>query len=178
MQVRFQDLAWIDAPMPDGSGPVQLAQLPALDDQAFRAFVRFPAGWSRPATGYYPVHEEVFVIEGDLTFNDDAWHAGGYAWIPAHATRRGLRSEQGALVLAWFSGPPRWKCGVSPTASQEAMTTIASWQSIPAVEIGGMPQTHVLRDTGDHRTWVTRANPSIVFQRPVERFSIDDRSWQ
>ncbi|MFM9882828.1 MAG: hypothetical protein ACKVQT_07360, partial [Burkholderiales bacterium] len=42
----------------------------------------------------------------------------------------------------------------------------------------GMPQTHVLRDTGDHRTWVTRANPSIVFQRPVERFSIDDRSWQ
>ena len=46
--------------MPDGSGPVRLAALPVLGDRAFRAFVKFPAGWSRPSTGYYLVDEEVF----------------------------------------------------------------------------------------------------------------------
>ena len=177
MQIRFEDLAWIAAPMPDGSGPVQLAQLPALGDQAFRAFVRFPAGWSRHATGYYPVHEEVFVLEGDLTFNGDTWRAGGYAWIPALASRRGLHAEQGALVLAWFSGPPRWKRGLAPIATREAMKSIASWETVPHGAIVGMPRAHVLRDTDTHRTWVTRATVSSVLADPLERLSISDRAW-
>ncbi len=163
--------------MPDGSGPVQLAQLPALDDQAFRAFVRFPAGWSRPSTGYYLVHEEVFVLEGDLSLNDDTWHAGGYAWIPAHATRRGLHSKQGALVLAWFSGPPRWKRGIAPTATHAVMTSVASWQSIPTVELAGMPQAYVLHDTDHHRTWVTRATPAMTLAILVETLALADRTW-
>lgn len=177
MQIRFQDLAWIDAPMPDGSGAVQLAQLPALDDQAFRAFVRFPAGWSRPSTGYYPVDEEVFVLDGDLTFNEHTWHAGSYGWIPAHSPRRTLRSQGGALVLAWFSGPPRWKRGASPTSTRDVMRSVASWNTIPMVESAGMPNAHVLRDTGLHRTWLTQRTPSIALRFPVEQLLIDDRTW-
>ena len=163
--------------MPDGSGPVQLAQLPALEDQAFRAFVRFPAGWSRPSTGYYLVHEEVFVLEGDLTFNDDTWHADGYAWIPAQATRRGLRSKQGALVLAWFSGPPRWKRGIAPTATRVEVTSTDSWENIPKVEVARMQEAHVLRATDRHRTWVTRATPAMTLPIPVETLALADRTW-
>ena len=140
--------------MPDGSGAVQLAQLPALADQAFRAFVRFPAGWSRSATGYYVEDEEVFVLEGDLTFNEHAWQTGSYSWIPALSPRNTLHSTNGALVFAWFSGPPRWKRGLPAVSAQKLVTSIASWQTMPRVDVDGIVNAHMLRNTDRHRAWV------------------------
>jgi len=101
--------------MPGGSGPVQLALLPRLPDNAFRAFLRFPPGWSRPEAGHYPDPEEFVVLEGELGMNGMTWRAGDYAWIPARCLRRDLQCGPGCLVFAWFAAPPRWIPGPPAT---------------------------------------------------------------
>jgi len=45
--LKLQDLQWRSVPMPGASGPVEVAELPPGADGAFRAYVRFPPGWSR-----------------------------------------------------------------------------------------------------------------------------------
>lgn len=106
-QLAFASLTWREAPMP-GASPVQMALLPKLPDGAFRAFVRFPAGWSRPDVGHYAVAEEFLVLEGGIGLNGRKWKTGELAWIPAWTVRRDLQSASGCLVFAWFGGTPRW----------------------------------------------------------------------
>lgn len=106
-QLAFASLTWREAPMP-GASPVQMALLPKLPDGGFRAFVRFPAGWSRPDVGHYAVAEEFFVLEGELGLNGRTWRVGELAWIQAWTLRKNLQSTSGCLVFAWFGGTPRW----------------------------------------------------------------------
>ena len=109
-QLSFASLTWREAPMP-GATPVQMALLPKLPDGGFRAFVRFPPGWSRPDAGHYAVPEEFLVLEGELNLNGRTWQRGELAWIPAWTPRRDLGSRTGCLVFAWFGGTPRWVPG-------------------------------------------------------------------
>jgi hypothetical protein len=109
-QLSFASLTWREAPMP-GAAPVQMALLPKLPDGGFRAFVRFPPGWSRPDAGHYAVPEEFLVLEGELNLNGRTWQRGELAWIPAWTSRRDLGSRTGCLVFAWFGGTPRWVPG-------------------------------------------------------------------
>jgi hypothetical protein len=106
--------------MPGGSGPVELAMLPRLADGAFRAFVRFPAGWSRPGPGHYPVAEEVLLLEGDLELSGRAFSPGAHAWLPAGWLRTGMRTRAGCLVFAWFAKAPRWIPGESMAVASDA----------------------------------------------------------
>ena len=103
-----------------GATPMQMALLPKLDDGGFRAFVRFPKGWSRPAVGHYAVPEEFIVLQGSLTLNAKTWNAGEHAWIPAFERRHDLASARGCLVFAWFGGTPRWIPG-EPTQPASAI---------------------------------------------------------
>ena len=73
-----------------GATPVQMALLPKLDDGGFRAFVRFPKGWSRPDAGHYAVADEFVVLDGELSLNGETWQRGGHAWVPAFQRRRDL----------------------------------------------------------------------------------------
>ncbi len=167
--IRRDALRFADAPMPGGSGPVQLARLPDLGDGVFRAFVRFPSGWSRPAVGHYPVSEEVFVFEGDLTFNASAWRGQSYGFIPGGITRYRLESSQGATVIAWFGGAPQWKRGPAATASREAMTSIVRWQQVPA---------HRLRGTADApMAWIEPTAQPLTAARDMECVSLADQTW-
>lgn len=109
-QLAFASLTWREAPMP-GASPVEMALLPKLADGGFRAFVRFPPGWSRPDVGHYAVAEEFLVLEGELGLNGRTWKAGQIGWIPAWQRRHDLRSPAGCLVFAWFGGTPRWMPG-------------------------------------------------------------------
>jgi len=106
-ELAFASLAWREAPMP-GATSVQMALLPKLDDGGFRAFVRFPKGWSRPDVGHYAVAEEFLVLEGSLSLSGQTWHPGSHAWVPAFQRRHDLGSPPGCLVFAWFGGTPRW----------------------------------------------------------------------
>ena len=110
----FSSLEWNATPMPGSIQPVQLARLPVASDGAFRAFVRFPAGWQRAAAGHYAAAEEFLVLEGELELNGSTWAEGRFAWIPAYQPRHGLASRPGCLVFAWFSAAPRWVPGGPP----------------------------------------------------------------
>jgi|SRR5690242_10927332 hypothetical protein len=118
-EIAFASLTWREAPMP-GATPVQMALLPKLGDGGFRAFVRFPKGWSRPDVGHYAVAEEFVVLEGTLALNGRTWSAGRCAWIPAFERRHDLGSTTGCLVFAWFGGTPRWIPGepARPTSAE------------------------------------------------------------
>ncbi len=123
----FASLPWTSAPMPASDRPVQLARLPAASDGAFRAFVRFPAGWHRADAGHYAAAEEFLVLEGALHLNNLTWKAGGYAWIPAHQPRHHLGSTNGCLVFAWFGAAPRWMPG-APAQTGNALIRFAHWR--------------------------------------------------
>ena len=115
--LSFASLTWREAPMP-GASPVAMALLPKLPDGAFRAFVRFPAGWSRPDVGHYAVPEEFLVLEGELELSSKTWKPGSLVWVPAWQRRHDLQSDAGCLVFAWFGGTPRWIPG-EPTQAAE-----------------------------------------------------------
>jgi hypothetical protein len=142
--IAFASLQWKAAPMPGGSAPVQLATLPRAPEGAFRAFVRFPAGWSRRGAGYYAVAEELLILEGDLRLNDVGWREGGYAWIPARRVRSGMRSESGCLAFAWFAGPPRWIPGEPPEPALATDRSLAHWRDAPDGRLHNGPE-HVTR---------------------------------
>lgn len=106
-ELSFASLTWREAPMP-GAAPVQMALLPKLPDGGFRAFVRFPEGWSRDDVGHYAVAEEFLVLDGTLSLNGETWSKGAHTWVPAYQRRRDLASATGCLVFAWFGATPRW----------------------------------------------------------------------
>lgn len=134
--------------MPGGSGPAQLARLPDLSDGAFRAFVRFPAGWTRPGPGHYPVAEEVLLLEGDLELSGRAFRSGAFAWLPAGWRRSGMHTRAGCLAFAWFARAPRWIPGAPADAfADEVLLKI--------------PEGCVHRGP-EHETWIVRRQEAAV----------------
>ena len=129
-----------------GASPVSMALLPKLPDDGFRAFVRFPAGWSRADVGHYAVPEEFLVLEGELGLNGRTWRAGELAWIAAWQRRRDLGSRSGCLVFAWFGGTPRWIPGEppQPPGSGPAHRTSANEREL--VRLGVVKEILNLRD--------------------------------
>ena len=129
-----------------GASPVEMALLPKLADKAFRAFVRFPAGWSRPDAGHYAVAEEFLVLEGELGLNGRTWKRGELAWIPAWQRRRDLGSTTGCLVFAWFGGTPRWIPGEPPQPTGGGPAHRTSVDGRELVRLGQMRETLNLAD--------------------------------
>ena len=178
--LTFGALEWRSAPMPGSNGPVELAQLPALEDGAFRAFVRFPPGWARPDAGHYAMPEEFLVLEGDLTLNGRTWREGGYAWIPARRLRTGSCSTGGCLAFAWFGGTPRWVAGDAATPVRDIDAHLAHWREAPERDLGGGMRVRELRTGSQHTTWlVERPEPDLLLKLGVKRevLRIHDRAW-
>lgn len=178
--LAFAELEWQSAPMPGSNGAVALARLPDLDDGAFRAFVRFPAGWSRPGAGHYAVAEEFFILDGDLALGERTWHAGGYAWIPARRMRTGSRSMAGCLAFAWFGGPPRWVAGESAAPVHDTDVHFKHWREAPERDLGDGLRAHALRASPEHNTWlVERPRPghSMMLGARCETLRLPDHHW-
>ncbi len=170
--VVFASLQWTVAPMPGSNAPVQLARLPNVADGAFRAFVRFPAGWRRPGTGHYPVAEEILILEGDLRLNDHVWRAGGYAWIPAGRTRSQSRSDSGCLAFAWFASAPRWVAGEPAGAAPCGDVAFAHWRDAPGGRLYSAPE---------HRTWIAKRRQAAMLAASwmrCETLDLRDRTWR
>ena len=85
-----------------------MARLWEQQGGAFWALVRFPAGWSRPATGHYRVDEDFWILEGELEMSGITYGPEQGALIPAGTPRSQSRSEAGALAVARFDGPAAW----------------------------------------------------------------------
>lgn len=86
-------------------GPGVLDGLPAADltrDEhtgSFSRLVELPAGWRADGDGAAG-DLELFVLEGDLGFEDQDAGCGAYLHLPQHAPGGELRSRRGALALA------------------------------------------------------------------------------
>jgi hypothetical protein len=177
----FASLAWSAVVLPGSDAPVRLARLPRAADAAFRAFVAFPAGWTRPQAGHYPVAEEFLVLEGDLRLNDAAWSAGGYARIPAHRLRSVLRSEAGCLVFAWFAAPPDWIHGPAAGPAPPDDIGFAHWRDAPARALGGSASGHRLYAGPEHATWIVERRHAAALAAPgriCETLGLHDRAWR
>ena len=178
--VAFNALEWHSAPMPGSNGPVELARLPQFDDQAFRAFVRFPAGWARPGAGHYAVPEEFLILDGDLSLNGITWKTGGYAWIPARRVRSGSSSAGGCLAFAWFGGMPRWVAGEPAAPTSEAEVSFMHWCEAPQRAMDENLNARELRGGTEHATWLVEQATSDMVRKlgaSHEALCLRDRAW-
>lgn len=101
---------WTQFPIPGGTAPVPIARL--RSDPSSRAqslFVRFPAGWSRPVSGYYEAAEELVVIAGVLRMSGVIYRPGDWGYVPAGSVRSSTDAPEQCLVFARFFGPARWR---------------------------------------------------------------------
>ncbi|HEX9695240.1 MAG TPA: hypothetical protein VGB64_02880 [Actinomycetota bacterium] len=101
---------WAEFPIPGGAAPVPIVQL--RFDPASRAqtlFVRFPAGWSRPVSGFYEAAEEFVVISGTLRMSGATYEPGDWGYVPAGSVRTATDVLGECLVFARFDGPARWR---------------------------------------------------------------------
>jgi hypothetical protein len=179
--VAFASLEWRTALMPGSNAPSQLALLPRAADGAFRAFVRFPAGWSRPGAGHYPVPEEFFILEGDLRLNDTTWREGGYAWVPANRVRSASRSESGCLAFAWFASAPRWIPGEPTGAALSDDVIVAHWRDAPEHAISADGSGRRLYAGAEHHTWIVQRRQIAQLATHGMRcdsLGLRDRAWR
>lgn len=106
---------WLDVPIPASHPAVRLHRLHVDEETgASLSLVRFPAGWSRPGTGFYSAAEEFVVLEGEIRVGH-TYRAGDYAYLPPRTIRSASACGSGALVLAWFSAAPAWNEGEPQT---------------------------------------------------------------
>lgn len=101
---------WFEIAIPGAAPPVRLSRLRAGSGGASVSLVRFPPGWSRPVPGHYTAAEEFVVLEGSIEVGE-RFEPGDYAYLPPRTLRAPSASEDGALVLAWFSAAPVWRDG-------------------------------------------------------------------
>ncbi|MGA3564507.1 cupin domain-containing protein [Melissospora conviva] len=120
IDLRAEDQGqWLDLTLPGSEPPVRMRRLHAdPETKASVSLVRFPAGWRRPGTGWYPVAEEFVVLEGGMEVVG-THGAGDYVYLPPRAIRAGTASPQGALVLAYFAGAPKWTEGQPDEAAPQ-----------------------------------------------------------
>ena len=112
-----EQLTWEEQEVADGMPVTTLVRFPhCCESTGFSVLVKFPAGWARTNSGYYESTEEVLVLNGSLTMSDSELKENDYGWYPAGYLREDSKSQQGALVFAWFSGPARWKRATSTPA--------------------------------------------------------------
>ena len=105
------DDRWLELTIPGSAPQVRLCRLRADPvSKASVSLVRFPPGWHRPGVGHYLPAEEFVVLEGSIEVIG-THGAGDYVYLPPRTVRADTRSDEGALVIAWFSGVPEWVDG-------------------------------------------------------------------
>jgi hypothetical protein len=179
--VAFDRLEWRPALMPGANSAARLAPLPRADDGAYRAFVWFPAGWTRSESGHYAEAEEFLILAGDLGLDSSIWRAGGYAWLPANCVRSRSRSESGCLAFAWFSSAPSWIPGEPAARARAGVVRFAHWREAPVRSLPGNVCAHELYRGPEHESWVIERRHVGLLVAPgsnCETLALHDRSWR
>lgn len=102
---------WVEVLLPDSDRPVRLLRLRSDPlSKASVSLVRFPPDWRRPTVGYYDSAEEFVILEGGIDVIG-RHTVGDYVYLPPRTVRDHTVSDEGALVLAYFSGAVDWHEG-------------------------------------------------------------------
>lgn len=153
--------------IPEGLQRRPLSESPSMGAVAQITYV--PAGWSQPI-GYDEVDNEILVLDGDLSIGDEKLGKYSYSYVPAGVVRGPVRSRQGAVLLQWFKGPPKFVAAAKGKAGARTHARVRDWnrykepwyidEPFPAYRTGGnFPgYLHNLMrkdpDTGE-MTWMT-----------------------
>lgn len=130
---------WIDITIPGADRSAAMHVLHSDPDTgASVSMVRFPPGWSRPEAGHYTPAEEFVILDGSLRIGG-AYSPGDYVYLPPRTVREPSFTEHGALVVAWFSGRPRWVDGapVVPPAGDKIVSRASGVLRRDAAEVPG-----------------------------------------
>lgn len=173
--VRLTDeLDWQPFEIPDSSEPVAMFPLRyETDTRARTLFVRFPAGWKRPVTGYYESGEDVLFISGELEMGGTTYRPGDYGYIPGGRARAGSYARTEVLALARFEGPARWSRG--PDTSEEPLV---HRQVVPHNQPSPSPLGAGTAWRLHESSWLVHApKPGTLSLVDAELFSIDEMTW-
>jgi hypothetical protein len=107
--VQAQMLPWRRIP-PGAARPDAEYKFLSRDagDGACSCLIRYPAGWRRDANEALRCAEELYVLDGELWFDDAVYPADTYAYIPAGFPRRVMHAQKGAVVLTFFDRQPEY----------------------------------------------------------------------
>ena len=180
--IPIDDLGWEDQEVADGAPVTSLVRLPSdVPGRGFTVLVRFPVGWARPYSGFYESTEEIIVLEGWLQMSSETLAVGDYGWYPAGYLRSNTSCPEGALVLAWFSGPARWHRASHPAEGFAPEEVIIGKVASVVMEPGplGGGRARLLRRGLNASSWVIDLVPRIEApaESVVELFALDEMSW-
>jgi hypothetical protein len=171
---KSESVAWqpFNSPgVPTGLQRRLLSQSPTMGAVSQITYV--PAGWHQRA-GYDEVDNEILVLEGDLSIGDgpNAEHLTkySYSYIPAGMLRGPIKSRQGAVLLQWIKGPPKFVAATRSKPGARTYARVRDWNQFKTAWYVGKPfpdyrtggnfpgAIHKLLradpDTGDN-TWMT-----------------------
>lgn len=157
--------------IPTGLQRRLLSKSPSMGAIAQITYV--PAGWVQPA-GYDAIDNEIVVLDGDLSIGDgktaEKLSKYSYSYIPAGVWRGPVKSRQGAVLLQWLKGPPKFVASKKGKPGARTHARVRDWnryknswyvdEPFPAYRTGGnFPgYLHNLMrkdpDTGE-MTWMT-----------------------
>jgi hypothetical protein len=122
--------------------------------------VRFPPGFSRPGSGWYPADEEVLFLEGRLEMSGEIFRAGDYAFFPAGYLRSATSAPDGALALAWFSDPPTWTPAPHPGPMFDVHRSLHLLPAQAPRKHGPFGVGRVLRQQTSQTWWMSSLAPN------------------
>lgn len=131
LRYKASDVSWepFSAPgIPPGLQRRLLSQSPSMGAVSQLTYV--PAGWVQPQ-GYDAVDNEIVVLEGDLSIGDgqtaESLSKYSYSFIPAGVWRGPVRSRQGAVLLQWLKGPPKFVAASKSKPGARTHARIRDW---------------------------------------------------
>jgi len=139
--IQAQTLAWeagaADA-LRKGLAAKYLSRDPATG--AFTALLRYPPGYRSEGGEVLAADEEFYVIDGGLAIDDRLYNEDCYGFLPAGFCHRTIRSETGAVVLAFLSGNP------APRPADGHAPALKPDRAIPLIDCLAMPWDRHIHD--------------------------------
>lgn len=105
--IHAPDMPWDPSPL----GPARTDVAHKLlsrdaESGATSSVVQYPPGWRRDGRECLSVEEELYVLEGALVIGDETYGPGDYTCLPKNYPRENAHTEDGAIVLTFFSSTP------------------------------------------------------------------------
>lgn len=105
--VHVDDLPWEEREVPGANLPVRAKVLSSdAGTGGLTTLIEMPPGFQREQRGYYDQDEELFYLSGSVEAGGARLTRYSYAFRPAGQLRTGLRSPEGATLLAFFDSRP------------------------------------------------------------------------
>ena len=135
------------------------------DTGASSLIIKYPRGWQRGQQESLGVDEELFVLEGSLNISGVHYGKHDYAHLPTGYPRNGAISDNGAVVLTFFSGEPAAYAGVGDYDERRLVRHIDTRRQMAH----SGPRKHMKSEGFDHG--------GTVHKSLFHDIETDERSW-